>query len=495
MEAMRIGRPALGRAAAWSLIACLLVSPVAEAAEGDASPAPSRADNKAEAERRLSALKEKHADDDAYLFRPGLYASHADREVHIFAEAAEVSIHDPIEFFLIGEKSGHDYEALAISLAKPSDVDAALQFIGVKPGKAIDFSTFRMWPKGDPVAVSVLVTGKDGKTVEHGVGELLVDDRTDATFAQTAFLFVGSREIPDPDIPDSTVYSADVQEPNSIAANYNEPRTVLDVPVQRSKGEQYRHLSRNPDLQLTPGDIVVFRIRPLAVADHPHPRDLVVEVGPVEDVEEAATEMERIELSLHTAGGELISADESFPGLLAGLEKVAAGGGLPYVEVRFNPALPLGDVKTACRALSELEGNDGIRIEPPPAGHAYYKAFMPREDFRTPQGRPSQPWEIHLKAGGEGMVVEAVLTRADFGEDIMNPTYTSKTYPVESAKAIGKRLAEIEEEVKAEELMIPRVLIFFVPTGMAYGDLTAIMSPLLAECPIVYVFGDDRPSK
>jgi hypothetical protein len=443
---------------------------------------PSREQNKAEAARRIAEIRQEHGDDANYLFRSGLYASHGDREVHIFAEAATVSVHDPIEFFLIGETSGHDYEALAISFAKPSDIDAALQFIGMKPGHPIDIEAFRMWPKGDNVTMSVLLPANGAEPREIRVEELLVDDRTDSTFGEDGFLFVGSRQIPDRENPDLEVYAADVLEPNSIAANYNEPRTVLDVAVQRSKGEQYRHLSRNPDLQLEPRQLVIFKLSPGHKPGRSQVRDLVLEI--------ASSDMARLSLALHSADGALVSEDPTLPGLLASLEKIVSGGGVPYVQVQFDPQLSLLDTKTACAAISELEGNKGIRVEPPPSGHAYYKAFLPREAYRTPAERPTQPWEIHLEQSGDGYSVKAVLTHTIYGKDIMNPEFKREDYAIDSTAGIAARLKEVESKLDTDEILIPRVLIFYAPNSISYGDLGAIMAPLLKEYPIVYVFGD-----
>jgi len=474
-------------------MATLLASRSFGAADEEATTNPTRKQNKALAESRLAELRTAHADDASFLFRPGLYANHGSREVFVFAEASSVSVHDPIEFFLIGESSGHDYEALAISFAKPSDIDRALQFIGLKPGHPIDIGSFRMWPKGDQVAVSMLLPTDDSKTREVGIEELLVDDRTKSTFQQDGFLFVGSRQVPDPANPDQKIYAADVLEPNSIAANYNESTTVLDVPTQRSKGEQYRHISRNPELRLEAGRLVVFKLKPQHEHGQSRVRDLVLEVSPAAAADEThagTAGVGGLALTLHSADGALASDSPTLPGLLAGLERIVSEGGIPYVQIRLNPALTLAQCKSACAAIAELEGIDGIRVEPPPAGHAYYKAFLPREAYRTPADRPTQPWEIHLKHAGDAYTVEAVLTRAEYGKDIMNPTFERDLYAIDSTDAVAARLGEIESKLNPEKILLPRVLIFYAPPTITYGDLSAIMAPLLKEYPIVYVFAE-----
>ena len=74
--------------------------------------------------------------------------------VTLWGEATGVSPDAPIEFLLIPTDSGHDYEALTISFAKPSDIHRALAFIGLKPGKSVDYAAYRYWvskgERGDP---------------------------------------------------------------------------------------------------------------------------------------------------------------------------------------------------------------------------------------------------------------------------------------------------------------------------------------------------------
>ena len=70
--------------------------------------------------------------------RPGLLANRAEKWVKIQAEAVGASTNSPCEFMLIAEASGHDYESLMVSFAKPSDVHEALVFTGMNPGMPVD---------------------------------------------------------------------------------------------------------------------------------------------------------------------------------------------------------------------------------------------------------------------------------------------------------------------------------------------------------------------
>ena len=61
------------------------------------------------------------------------------------------------EFFIIGEQSGHGYEAVAVSFASAADIVDGLVFIGMERGRPVDFEKLCLWPKGERVKVSVAV--------------------------------------------------------------------------------------------------------------------------------------------------------------------------------------------------------------------------------------------------------------------------------------------------------------------------------------------------
>ncbi len=62
------------------------------------------------------------------LVFPGGLAHRQEKWVHVFAKATGLSDKDSVEFVLISETSGYDYESLAISYATPSDIHRALEF-------------------------------------------------------------------------------------------------------------------------------------------------------------------------------------------------------------------------------------------------------------------------------------------------------------------------------------------------------------------------------
>ena len=192
----------------------------------------------------------------ATLTLPGLVANRQEHWVRVSATATGLQESSPVEFLLIGPNSGKDYEALATSLAKPSDIHKALVFIGMQPGTPASQYECRFWPKGERVRITV--EWKDGAAVPAqgsnaaanvsittgGVrrisGESLVfDKRAGKQLPQDGFVFVGSAWEKSREQPAQTVYAADTFDPCSIVSLYNEKGTVFDVPRQAPQGRVY----------------------------------------------------------------------------------------------------------------------------------------------------------------------------------------------------------------------------------------------------------------
>lgn len=125
------------------------------------------------------------------LVRPGLTADRTAQWVRVEAVATGMAAQDLVEFMLISEKSGHDYEAFAVSRAQPSEVHRALEYIGIPAGTPVDPETFRFWPKGEPVHITCSWTPAETNRREHATDiqgpirmeELILDTRTRQTLS------------------------------------------------------------------------------------------------------------------------------------------------------------------------------------------------------------------------------------------------------------------------------------------------------------------------
>ena len=188
------------------------------------------------------------AADEDMLRLPHVTANRVAKRVEIDAVTTDVKKGDILEFLLISKPSGHTYESLAVSDAKPSDVKKALEFIGMTAGHGVDPAKLRFWPKGERAIVSVLLNNAAAGTKPTRVEKLVLNERAKAaSIPESGFVFIGSRMIEDRENPGTPAFAADVREPNSIIANYNENESIFDVPRVAPQNDVYRTQVANPD--------------------------------------------------------------------------------------------------------------------------------------------------------------------------------------------------------------------------------------------------------
>jgi hypothetical protein len=422
-----------------------------------------------------------YARDTNLLVRPGLLAHRTERWVRLWAEATALAGDTPIEFFLIAENSGHDYETVAVSFAQPSDVHAALEFIGVKPGHPVDADRLRFWPRGERVHLTFEWSA--GNVPQRArAEELIVDKRTGRPLPRKGLVFTGSYPLPSSVAGRGAGYAADERGPNAIAANYNEPTIVLDVPWQAGQSEVYGRQIANPAWVFTTGQLVQVTLAPEYRDGRARVRPLTLSVEPPTGATNAAPAGPRYRLADEATGRPLAAKDDA-PALLAAMERIASAGQDPYVTVRFADALPLTAVRAACQFIASIEGENGIRIESPPAGHPYYRAFLPNESFRTRTERPSQPWELHLTNAAPDGAGLGYLTQleAEWTETNEAPVVTARDIPVATVADLRAQLARRQE-------VGMRVVLIYAPASLRYGAVRAVIAALIDTHPTVYVF-------
>lgn len=465
----------LWRFAALLIVLCLTVM-TALADDATTPPLTPRERNR----RLAGTLAEQVARDLAprgdVLLRPGLVADRTAGTVTVFAESIHLAPDAPVEFILIAEASGKDYEALAVSFARPSDIHDALAFIGVRPGQGIDPAHLRFWPKGERVRISV---GYDdmsgGKRLASRIPaeQLVIDKRTGAVLPGAGFVFTGSRRVPDTQQPATgTVYAADVFSPNSIISIYNEPATVLDVPRRAPQQEVYSYQVPNPAHLLPDAQLIRIELAATRSLGGSCVREMVLRVGAAPQTGCAPT------YALAPAG-QADAAPTNAVTIRAALGGIVRDGGDAFVTVIPDDALTLADMHAAASFVDSIEGEQGARIEPPPAGHPYFRTFLPDERHRARDGRPLQPWELYV--GSEGTAATGTLVRIEetwTGADT-RPTYRDTRQDVRSDGELGVALNQPDT---------PQVVLVFASPTLGYGAFRRFVAPVLQRDMILYVF-------
>lgn len=414
------------------------------------------------------------AEDENLFSRPGVTADRERREVRVEAHAAGLEKGVQAEFILIGPKSGHAYEAIAVSKAAPSDVHAALVHAGFRPGRPIDPARTRFWPRGERVEVTIewAASDGDGKTEVRRIRaeDTILDRRTGKSLPRDGFVFVGSTR--GPDAEGKEVYLADVEDPMSIISAFNHPATVFDIPRQGTQDELYPHQFVNPQHLWPEKTPLTFVFRPARPEGPPFELDARLHFVPGE-----AADGFRCEVSLNGGTPEAVADFAKVP------EKLAAVAGEQqdvYAAITFDERLLLRALRAAAGEVKRLAEERAIRVEPAPEGELYFQAFSPNEAFRERARRPAQPWELRLRKADDGGAIAGTLISVQPREGSEPPEFDETRYDAPTPEALAATLAE-------QRAGLP-VLLVYAPGDLTYGQLRDFVRPALRTHPIVYFF-------
>ncbi len=425
----------------------------------------------------LAAAGAAPAADDVFS-RPGVTADRAAREVRIEARATGIAAEEPCEFMLIGPRSGHAYESWAVSRAQPSDIHAALVHIGLAPGQCVRSARLQFWPRGPMVTARVLLPKSDTPSVEIPVELFMYDREARHPLPASGFMFTGSRRLRDPDLAPDEFYAADLLDPGSIIPTFNPSDSVLDIPRQGSQTQLYGRHTVNPERRLEKDVPITLILRPAAPADA-----LLV---PVDTTLNIAWSNDAVELQW--------AAAEGWTGVTGTVQAVGAQVGdalqppkAVYAAVAFDRAAPLRALAGPCDALETWVVEKGLRISAPDDRNLFYRAFIPRPEFKERGERPTHPLEIRLKPADGGWRAE--VTRVTPDRDLMTG---ERTFQIESRTATTPD--ELASRVREYGAMLP-VVIVFAPDSMRYGDLADWITPLRASHPVAHVYMESPPAQ
>lgn len=460
---------------------CLILAGQAWADDAPAStnaPSP-REINLASVKQRDLARTRSFASLPDFMVRPGLLADRTGRVVHVDAESIHLRPGDPVEFPLITQGSGKDYESLAVAFASASDLRDALIFIGLKPGQCVDSSKLRFWPRGDRVKVLFHYTDMTpSNTIPRAIPSerLILDNRKDATLPECGFIFTGSEWLPAVDPSTGMVFAADAYSPGAIVSVYNDGATLLDVPRRVSQGEVYTSQVPNPELLLPANRLIEITLEPYFRDDQPHQTDLTLRAIP------STNSRSDVVFILQDAQGKTLNTNPSVSGFLAALATVSASSSEVHLAFTPDDSLTLAPLQKAALLINGLDREEGARIGAPPAGHPYFKALLPDERYRKREARPSQAAELHLEGVADVHTARVDWIDMEWKGDSETPEIRTSSVPLASATTLAAALV-----AKAE---LPPVMLVFAPGTMRYGAIREYLKPLLERSMILYVFAE-----
>jgi hypothetical protein len=440
----------------------------------------------AEAEAQYAANLKAHKDNPDILVLSGLLADRKARKVEVLAEYTGLGGEEIAEFLLVDQSSNHGYEALLWSFAKPSSVHRALEFIGLKPGTPVDPAQLRFWAAGPPVVLSIRL---DGESELVPIEKLILDATTGKTLTEEGFIFTGSVRLPPRRGQPEARYAADVREPRAIASVYNERTTVLDVPRKVTQDEAYGKLVVNPDLPLAAGTLLTVLMTPGDPSGKARARQFQLAMN-------CAEKGTGFVFRLLEDGRALLKEKTDPTPILEKLVAHWSESGVSYVDLRFSDQLSISDVGMTCVLMAKMASMGMVRIGPPADGQLYYKAFVPNRAWETPEKRPHQPWELHLRRGAEEVSGELVLHEPIGKEGQGAPSFERAVLDVSTPEDVRTAV-----EVKAREAREagvpppPPVLLVYAPGSMLHGDVMAFVRPVQDTHRTVFVFIQERNRK
>ncbi|MFT5128048.1 MAG: hypothetical protein ACI8W8_001656, partial [Rhodothermales bacterium] len=318
------------------------------------------------------------------IFSPlGLVADREKRVVDILAVAMGVKGNEPMEFFLVGA-NGKDYESMGATVAKPSDIQKALIFIGMTPGRSISFRELAFWPKGDRVNATVAWETETGWSEPVRMERMVLDQRSQTHMPENGLVFVGSRydEVGE---PPRREFGAD--NTGNIATTYNDPWTVLDVPYKYRQADVYNNLIANPKYPLRSAQKLRIRLQPQLAAGETR----VFSGGLTLSGQEA--DAQSAIFTMRDAAGETVM-NGNFSEFLTYLQPRVATQDI-HLGITVGAAMPVAPLRELCSLLRELEKQQILRPEGV-AGHFFYEAFLPEEKWRERTNQASHPVELYL---------------------------------------------------------------------------------------------------
>ena len=404
-------------------------------------------------------------------------------ELVALAEFCGIAPSATIEFPVIGEASDRDYEALFRTFAKPGEIAAALESLGLPRGRNVDTAAASFWPCGEPVTVEVAPFAATN-TAFVPIQRYIADMQTRAPLAFDSFVYCGSVDDPDGG-PGARL--CDTMAPNSVLSTYNEGQTVLDMPVHCGQSDVYERFLLSPDSDLVPFGLYKVRFRPKRRADG---RRTVRELTLAFDKEGT-----NVVYRLGEGGSAKTFAEPA--GLLDALRADVEAGFAVFTSLEFGDGLTVEEAAAQCRMVSSIEGDKGIRVAPPAPDTIFYKGFLPSSAWRKAEGRPSQPWEIHFAAPNatNAPAIRLVQTIEDWtSTDSLDPLLSTKEFtastPDEAAAILANRDVNLKAGKDASGATRPRipVLLAFAPRGSTLGLFMPTLRRLRDRYPTIYVF-------
>ena len=379
-------------------------------------------------------------------------------KVVFLAEATGLGVGDIAEFVVCGPLSDRAYESMFMSLAKPEDITAAVESLGVPRGVPIDDNLARFWPEGERLEVSIRPLG--GSDIAQS--EFLKDSQRpeDGVLGRGA-VYTGGEHAAD----GSLVAATNI--PCAVFATYNHAPSALQLSSALDQSSAYGRFLVAREFKA--GDLVEFSLRRV---DPGRVREMVCEVSPsgcrVKDGKGAT-----LKGGTFTEAAEFIRAESK-------------SGADIYLRLSFSPDTPVAFAR-ACAGL--FSGFDGkvAKLNGFEKGQYFAKAFLPDASWRNRKQRIAQPFEVYPTGNGAGKFV-FVEEYWDKNSESIDPELRPHEHEYKSGEELRKLVSETGRQ--GEKMFTAFV---FLPSGSTLAPAFEALEALRPRIACFYVFDGIEP--
>lgn len=379
-------------------------------------------------------------------------------KVVFLAEATGLGVGDIAEFVVCGPLSDRAYESMFMSLAKPEDITAAVESLGVPRGVPTNDDLARFWPEGERLEVSIRPVGGS----DIGLSGFLKDSqKPEENILGRGVAYTGGEHAAD----GSLVAATNI--PCAVFATYNHAPSALQLSSTLDQSSAYGRFLVAREFKA--GDLVEFSLRRV---DPGRVREMVCEVSPsgckVKDGKGAT-----LKGGTFTEAAEFIRAESK-------------SGADIFLRLSFSPDTPVAFAR-ACAGL--FAGFDGTvaKLNGFEKGQFFARAFLPDQSWRNRKQRIAQPFEIYPTGKGAGKFV-FVEEYWDKHSESIDPELRPHEHEYKSKEELLKLISETGRQ--GEKMFTAFI---FLPSGSTLGPAFEALEALRPRIACFYLFDGIEP--
>ena len=383
----------------------------------------------------------------------GVAVDAAAHSVRILVEATGLGPADTVEFFAIGPLSDRAYESFFVTVASPAAIADVIERAGVPRGVPPDIAGARLWPCGEKLTLTATPV-----SMNEAGGSRSCATATNAPVLAFADLLVDKAEKEEGAILSApVVYTGGARDASgAVVAATNIPCAVFAL---------YSH---TPSLLQLNGQFDQSTVYGRFHAKKKWPAGSLFELALRWDGRTTVLRRD-VELTVPTLKEKLMA-----------LRADAAAHDL-FVRMSFGGGTTVGEAAEIAGALSLVDGK-GLKMDSPPPGKFFFRAFLPDPAWRERPGRMFQPFEVHVAADG---AKKFVFVEEDWSGEGLDPVLKPRETPFSDWSELSGLIARTGEQGAKIN-----VLFLFAPRATPVSALTPAVSAVGDRIGTFYVFGE-----